>query len=386
MAFRYAPVKVQVSKTILANDDQQMNAGSFGSFPVQENRPTQSFVDPNLLNARDIQDRSTDQFQRKHATVKRIKWNADCLVDGFQPMQGQMLSPNPGAGEPPTSFTEDRSSRCWADQINASIVAAPGQMNQINTTHNDGKDFSLRHELWLLTPSIGLTPVAKPEKVTKPRQKKDPNAPKKPKSRARKDQPKTSTSTSTTEIESDAEMEVLPEQKPPILLGDPPEDPVKHAEWDTVQAVWSPRNKPATADRIRNGIASYGELLKRLRNEWETQNEALKKAELNNSPTDDLRRRVTDSRRIVEHVMVTTLEWGHPSHIRKYVRTYPLVSPLACSGVFRGVKLSCVGIYVEMKCNHPRCLQCVFHSARQHRTRLERGKPPGGESSAWILA
>lgn len=208
-------------------------------------------------------------------------------------MQGQTMAPSPVAGQ---------------------------QQQQPASTNDVSGQSAL--SLQLQAPD-GTTSVVKPEKPKKP--KKDPNAPKRPRGRPRKDgtmpQTKATSTTSPSETDSELEIEEAPEPIPQLLQGSAPQDPVKHSEWATLQAVWSPRNKPAIVERIRNGIAAYGELLKRLRNNWETQNEVLKKAELNNAPTDDLRRQVAESRTIVERVMITTLEWGHPSHIRKYVRT-----------------------------------------------------------------
>ena len=191
-----------------------------------------------------------------------------------------------------------------------------------------------------VTSEVALKPAAK---LTR---KKDPNAPKRPRGRPRKDgQPpkqKSSDVASPSETGSDsaAEEEEMAEERPIILYGPRPPEPEQAAIWDTYQALWSPRNRPASIEKIRNGISVYGELIKWLRNSWKEANEALKKAENSAESTDVLRGEVMGWRRIVQTVMKTTLEWGHPSHYKKYVSLNVLTSSLTCVALSPAAKIA----------------------------------------------
>src|SRR5437588_6935942 len=98
----------------------------------------------------------------------------------------------------------------------------------------------------------------KPAKApAKPRKPKDPNAPKRPRGRPRKDgtlprvrqDGKSPTSSSESGSDSDLESEGSPEPMPEILKSDRPNDFDGKVLFDTVQAVWSPRKKPAVPDK-----------------------------------------------------------------------------------------------------------------------------------------
>ena len=89
---------------------------------------------------------------------------------------------------------------------------------------------------------------------------KDPNAPKRPRGRPRKDdttprvKKEGQDSSSSSESGSEDDLEIddePPEPRPALLVVTPPSDLGSKALYDAVQAVWSPRNKPAVGDNIR---------------------------------------------------------------------------------------------------------------------------------------
>jgi hypothetical protein len=176
--------------------------------------------------------------------------------------------------------------------------------------------------------------LPKPAKsAAKPRKPKDPNAPKRPRGRPRKDgaiphakqdgQAAASASESDSDLDS-PEGEKAPELTPLILNSPPPNDLEGRAVYDTVLAVWSPRNKISIPDRLRNGIALFGETIRKLRDAWKVQNESLKQAELGNSATvPTLKAEVARYRDLVENITTKALEMGHPSHLQKYVFSLP---------------------------------------------------------------
>ncbi|KKY21566.1 putative c-x8-c-x5-c-x3-h type zinc finger protein [Phaeomoniella chlamydospora] len=263
-----------------ANPSPSVYQNHFSTSPAQHQqqlRQATSFVDPSLLNANNFPSPGAEQqFQ-----------------NGFQQLHRPTASPTPALGHP---------------QSHMQIPAPTSQAQHVS----------------VVVPDInGVPQSVPPEKIaTKPLKKKDPNAPKRPRGRPRKDglPPKAkapgAASPSGTESD-DLEIEEPPESRPTILDDPVPQDREQKATYDTVQAVWSPRNKGAIIERVRNGIALYGELVKRLRDDWKTQNEALKKAELSNAPTDELKRQVAHGRKILQTVMETTLDKGHPAHITK---------------------------------------------------------------------
>jgi hypothetical protein len=161
-----------------------------------------------------------------------------------------------------------------------------------------------------------------PVKARKP---KDPNAPKRPRGRPRKDatQPsaKQETDASTSDSESDElQIEEMPEPLPDLLRGPPPEIAEHRVIYDIAVAVWSPRNELAVAEKVRKGIALFGDVVKKQRDAWKVKNEALKQAELaNTTAIPNLKQEVAQFRKTIETMAVQALRFGHPSHLAKYV-------------------------------------------------------------------
>jgi len=173
----------------------------------------------------------------------------------------------------------------------------------------------------------------KPAKApAKPRKPKDPNAPKRPRGRPRKDgtlprvrqDGKSPTSSSESGSDSDLESEGSPEPMPEILKSDRPNDFDGKVLLDPVQAVWSPRKKPAVPDKIRTGIAQFGETIRKLRDAWKAKNAALQQAEnANSSNVPSLKGEVGQYRRLMQNVAETAVKLGHPAHLKKCVYISP---------------------------------------------------------------
>ena len=179
----------------------------------------------------------------------------------------------------------------------------------------------------MLTDSTGASISSKHTKVPKPKALNDPNAPKRPRGRPRKDgamphaRKEGATSSSASESDSDdLEVEEISEPKPAVLISGPPAEVEGRALYDVVQAVWSPRNKPAIPDRVRSGIAMFGDTVKKLRDAWKVKNESLKQAELaNTTAIPSLKQEVARYRHLIETVVRKAIELGHESHLKKYV-------------------------------------------------------------------
>jgi hypothetical protein len=170
-----------------------------------------------------------------------------------------------------------------------------------------------------------------PVKARKP---KDPNAPKKPRGRPRKDAAQASarqdTDASTSDSGSD-ELQILemPESTPDLLRAPRPDGPEDQVIYDVAVAVWSPRNKPAVAEKVRKGIALFGDVVKQQRDAWKVKNEALKQAELaNTAAIPSLKQEVAQFRRTIQTMATQALLFGHPAHLAKYVFIFPPFSLL----------------------------------------------------------
>jgi hypothetical protein len=114
-----------------------------------------------------------------------------------------------------------------------------------------------------------------------------------------------------------------PEMTPAVLMVLAPTDERGKALYDAVSAVWSPRNKSAPAEKIRSGIAGFGDTVRGLRDSWKLKNDNLRKAELPNSPTagdaSRLKEEAARYRSAMEVVMARSLTFGHPAVIKRYV-------------------------------------------------------------------
>src|SRR5271163_3001816 len=139
-------------------------------------------------------------------------------------------------------------------------------------------------------------------KVKAPR---DPNAPKRPRGRPRKDdttprvKKEGQDSSSSSESGSEDDLEIddePPEPRPALLVVTPPSDLGSKALYDAVKG---------------------------LRDAWKTKNESLRKAELPNSGNPEaaaaLKTAVSRLRTNMETLMQRSLVHGHPAHLMRYV-------------------------------------------------------------------
>lgn len=152
-----------------------------------------------------------------------------------------------------------------------------------------------------------------------------------------------------------------PEMTPAVLTVSAPTDERGRIIYDAVNAVWSPRNKSAPVEKIRSGIASFGDTVRSLRDSWKLKNDNLRKAELPNSPTaaeaTRLKEEVARYRSAMEVVMARSLIFGHPAVVKRYVPS-PKPSPLPESQKSRH-KFE-LRSYIDARCStqHPHYLQC----------------------------
>lgn len=123
---------------------------------------------------------------------------------------------------------------------------------------------------------------------------------------------------------SDLEIEA-PDEPSPIPPTRPTE-PIAAAEYDTLQAVWSPRNKWPSADKIKGALVDFKDVIKVLRDAWKDQVQAMKLAENqgDNDKAAKLKQETALQRRVMDKIVVTTLSMGHPTIVEKYA--FPILN------------------------------------------------------------
>ncbi|OAP59011.1 hypothetical protein AYL99_06308 [Fonsecaea erecta] len=248
----------------------------FGAYSDQTHQPANHhFVDPSMLNANQMMHTNTNHgFQTQQPYMAASYFKTGSTVDPRSLQGGQPMQPMP----PATSQT----------------------------------------------PIPGVTIQPKPQQDAKPTAGKPQDASKNKRGRPRKDASAKSTEhPSGSGTDSDDELEILevedeqpPEKTPNLLCVAMPTDERGRALYTAVQAIWTPRNRPASPEQIRGGIARFGDVVRGLRDAWKTKNESLRKAELPDSPTaadaPSLKEEVARYRQVMETVMTRSLLYGHP--------------------------------------------------------------------------
>jgi hypothetical protein len=117
------------------------------------------------------------------------------------------------------------------------------------------------------------------------------------------------------DYDSESEEE-MPEPSP--LPASRPSEPLQAVRYDTIKAVWLPRNVYAQAEQIRAGLKDFWEVVKTIRDRWKSDNEAVKKAVevKKDSELPLLKQRVKNQRDMMEMSLRSALEHGHPDIIR----------------------------------------------------------------------
>ena len=110
-----------------------------------------------------------------------------------------------------------------------------------------------------------------------------------------------------------------PEKSP--LPATRPQKAVEAVRYDTIKAVWFPRNKYAENQRILKGLADLWEVVRTIRDRWKSDREAVKKAlELKQEgELPLLRERVEKQLEMMEAVLSAASEFGHQDLLSAYV-------------------------------------------------------------------
>ncbi|KAL4762427.1 uncharacterized protein BDW70DRAFT_27480 [Aspergillus foveolatus] len=136
---------------------------------------------------------------------------------------------------------------------------------------------------------------------------------------AKKADGKGSASSGSDSYESDSDLEIQEPEEPSPLPPTRPAEPEAAAQYDVLEAVWSPRNRRPKVDKVKTALVAFKDVVKNLRDSWKETAQALKAAENKgeSSDTAQLRKQVAHQRRLMEVAVIATLEKGHPMIVEK---------------------------------------------------------------------
>lgn len=118
---------------------------------------------------------------------------------------------------------------------------------------------------------------------------------------------------------SDSELEIEAPEEPSPIPPVRPSEPEAAARYDTLQAVWSPRNRRPHADKVKGALVAFKDVVKAVRDTWKEKSQAMKMAENKgeNDKAAQIKKDVVLQRRLMDVVVSTTLEQGHPTIVEK---------------------------------------------------------------------
>ncbi|KAL4895324.1 hypothetical protein BDV59DRAFT_153471 [Aspergillus ambiguus] len=129
---------------------------------------------------------------------------------------------------------------------------------------------------------------------------------------------KTNSSSSESETD-DSDLEIISPEEPSPIPPARPSDPEAAIQYDTLQAVWSPRNRRPNAEKVKSALVAFKDVVKTVRDSWKEKSQAMKAAENKNEneKATQIKKDVVLQRRLMDVVVSTTLEKGHPMIVEK---------------------------------------------------------------------
>ena len=124
----------------------------------------------------------------------------------------------------------------------------------------------------------------------------------------------TEESSDSSEYESSGEEDAP--SKPPIPATRP-SNPNEATRHDTIKCLWRPKHSAVSAERIRDGLKGFHEILTTIKERWKSDNNAVKQAEdaKKESELPLLKERVKIQRDMLEVALKAACEHGHPDII-----------------------------------------------------------------------
>jgi hypothetical protein len=132
--------------------------------------------------------------------------------------------------------------------------------------------------------------------------------------------PESESSSSGSSDSDDSGLEVEMSEPSPIPP-ERPQEPEGAIRYDTLKAVWFPRNGRPAGSAVKNAMILFSDTIKGVRDAWKTRSEALKVAENQNQEDKipSIKKDVIFQRRLIDVIINTTLEYGHPAFVARYV-------------------------------------------------------------------
>ncbi|PYH95918.1 hypothetical protein BO71DRAFT_194388 [Aspergillus ellipticus CBS 707.79] len=182
-----------------------------------------------------------------------------------------------------------------------------------------------KYEFVLPMNGQNIMPATAAPRAVKP--KKQPSVKKQPQAQAKKATMKAgskkldgkSASSSSGSDSSDSELEIQAPEEPSPIPPIRPTQPEAAAQYDALIAVWSPRNRRPNIDKVKTALVAFKDVVKTVRDSWKESTQAMKVAE-NKGETEkaaQLKKDAVLQRRLMDVVVSTTLEKGHPVIVEK---------------------------------------------------------------------
>ncbi|KAK2759924.1 hypothetical protein FQN54_002660 [Arachnomyces sp. PD_36] len=250
------------------------------------NSSFQHTIDPQFLSAPQRQIVPQETAQNEFFMV-----NPTDFERNFQMRNGEHLQPQPQP-TPVQGLVPDTSNKMSTQQLLGNGVSGVMKMEK---------------------PAPKRVKKEKPIKQAEIRMKKD------PKPTVKHERASQESSSSSETEDSDSELEVEMDEPSPIPPARP-QDPEGGIKYDTQKAVWWPRNKQPPGSAVKNAMILFSDTIKSVRDTWKTRSEALKVAENQNQEDKipSIKKDVIFQRRLLDLIINTTLEYGHPAFVARF--------------------------------------------------------------------
>ena len=206
--------------------------------------------------------------------------------------------------------------------INNQSIPARNSSNVQVVINGQGKFKGNNVRLFLFLPILIATgPTLAPKDVKTPGPQRKAGTQNATKSQTKSGKQAGEQSSSGSDSDDSIEIHVPAPEEPSPIPSQRPSEPLAAARYDTLHAVWSPRNRRPNADKVKNALVAFKNVVKAVRDTWKDNTQAMKAAE-NKGETDketQLKKQVVLQRRLMDVVVSTTLEMGHPTIVEKYV-------------------------------------------------------------------
>ncbi|KAJ5234027.1 uncharacterized protein N7469_005793 [Penicillium citrinum] len=326
----------QYQQSQISFDSRSLTPSESSAFPSYSYQ--QSFFNPQQLSVQDPFPERTAQHQQQsefqniapRASIPQFPLNPSYqpeiptidLTNDFpsaETINPQFLNPNPQT--PGQNQSHQQIPNNYLYGVQAEYPQSDGRMFDYYQNNFSVQPPAVQQatRMQTLAPrgANGLAVIVPPPSETS---NKKPPAKKRGRPKKTASKPKQSQSGSdsdSSDYESDLEIE--PPDEPSPIPPVRPSDTVDAAKYDTMQAVWSPRNKRVPADKVKSALVTFPKIIKTLRDAWKDQVQAMKLAENqgDNDKAMKIKKDVALQRQVMDVIVRTALDVGHPMIVEK---------------------------------------------------------------------